>query len=264
VVMAPGLRYYLHRPKEYAHMPAEFVTHTADHASLERFAGKQVVVIGAGQSALETAALLNENGAAVQVVMRSPLRWLTGDSMHNRTLIKRLRYPKAGIAPGWFNWGLEYLPYTFQRLPRSTKDRLLQGKGRHGPSGSRWLKERILGKVSLHELQCVQEIKEADNAALLTLSNNTVLQADHVILGTGYHIDVTRLPMLDPSLVSALQTYRGAPIMSNRFETNIPGLYFVGFSTLLSCGPLYRFVVGTEAAARRVAGTVARQVAYTK
>src|SRR5207249_337167 len=83
---------------------------------------KHVVVIGGGQSALETAALLNENGVEVELVTRSPLRWLSGDSLQNRTLIKRLRYPKAGIAPGWFNWGLEYFPYAFQRLPRSTKD----------------------------------------------------------------------------------------------------------------------------------------------
>jgi len=262
VVLAPGLNYYTYRPAEYDHMPAELVSHTNDHSSFDRFVGKQVVVIGGGQSALETTALLNESGASVQLVTRSPLRWLSGDSMRDRTFVRRLRAPKAGIAPGWFNWGLEYFPYVFQQLPRSAKDRLLRGRASYGPAGAHWLKDRIIGKVRLHELQQVQEIKEVDGGALLTLSNNNMLKADHVFLGTGYRVDIKRLPMLHPSLLSEVQTYRGAPVLSNRFETNIPGLYFVGFSTVSSCGPLFRFVVGTDAAARRVAGAVARQAVH--
>ncbi len=264
VVMAPGLHYYVYRPAEYDHLPIEQVSHTSDHSSFDDFIGKHVVVIGGGQSALETAALLNENGAEVELVTRSPLRWLSGDSLQNRTLIKRLRYPKAGIAPGWFNWGLEYFPYAFQRLPRSTKDRLLRGRASYGPAGSQWLKDRIFGKVTLHELQQVQEIKEIDAGTMLTLSNKTVLKADHVFLGTGYRMDIKKLPMLHSSLLSAIQTYLGAPVLSNRFETNIPGLYFIGFSSVSSCGPLFRFVVGTDAAARRVAGAVARQAVHAR
>lgn len=102
VVMAPGLAYYVYRPAEYDHMPSELVSHSADHATFERFVGKRVVVIGGGQSALETAALLHEAGADVQVVSRSPIVWLTGDSLKGRTFFKRLRHPKAGISPGWF------------------------------------------------------------------------------------------------------------------------------------------------------------------
>jgi thioredoxin reductase len=264
VVMAPGLHYYVYRPAEYDHMPAELVSHTDIHYSFDRFIGKRVVVIGGGQSALETAALLNESGAEVQLVTRSPLLWLKGDSMSDRSFIKRLRYPKAGIAPGWFNWGLEYFPYTFQRLPRSVKDRLLRGRASYGPAGAHWLKDRILGKVALHELQRVQEIKEVDGEVVLTLSNQQVLTADHVFLGTGYRVDIKKLPMLHPLLLSEIQTYREAPVLNNQFETNIPGLYFVGFSTVFSCGPLFRFVVGTDAAARRVAGAVARQAVHVK
>src|SRR5438270_5523266 len=94
IVMAPGLAYYIYRPAEYDHMPPELVSHTGDHSSLDRFAGKQVVVIGGGQSALESAALLKERAAQVQLVTRSPIRWLSGDSMSNRTLIRRLKAPK--------------------------------------------------------------------------------------------------------------------------------------------------------------------------
>jgi FAD-dependent urate hydroxylase len=266
VVMAPGLRYYTYRPVEYNHLHAESVSHTSDHSSFERFAGKQVVIIGGGQSALETAALAHESGAHVQLVTRSPLVWIQGDPSfpEHRPLMERLRYPKAGIAPGWFNWQLEHFPYFFQRLPRAMKDRFLSGIASYGPMGAKWLKPRVLGKVLLHELQRVQQVKEGDDGVLLTLSNDKTVKADHVILGTGYRATITNLPMLHPSLLSEVQTYRHAPVLNNRFESSVPGLYFVGFSSVLSCGPLYRFVVGTDATARHIASSVVRQVMHTK
>lgn len=180
--------------------------------------------------------------------------------MKNRTFFKKIRSPKAGISPGWFNWGLENLPYAFQRLPRDLKDRLLLGRGRYGPAGAAWLKPRILDKVRLHEMTEVQEIKEVDNAVIVKLSNNETLKADHVVLGTGYRVDIRNLPMLSPSLVSQIQTYRNAPVLNSWFESNIPGMYFVGVSSVSSFGPFYRFVVGDAAAARRVANSVALRI----
>jgi cation diffusion facilitator CzcD-associated flavoprotein CzcO len=264
VVMAPGLAYYVYRAPEYQHLPAELVSHTADHATFAPFAGKRVAVIGGGQSALETAALLHESGADVDIIMRRSVRWLSGDSLNDRTLIRRIRYPKAGIAPGWFNWGLEKLPYTFQQLPRATKDRLLRGRAAYGPAGSHWLKPRILGQVNLREQCRVERISEEDDGVALTLSDNQVVKVDHVILGTGYRVDVNKLPMLSPALVSEVQTYHDAPVLTSSFESSVPGLYFIGISSLSSCGPLFRFVVGTDAAARCVAGSAARQVARSK
>src|SRR5579864_1996087 len=48
-----------------ARLPPELVTHSSEHRDLARFAGAEVVVVGAGQSALESAALLHEAGARV-------------------------------------------------------------------------------------------------------------------------------------------------------------------------------------------------------
>ncbi len=222
------------------------------------------MVIGGGQSALEISALLHENGANVEVVSRRSIRWLTEDSLKNRTLIKQIRYPKAGIGPGWFNWGLENLPYAFQQLPRSTKDKLLHTRGQYGPAGAVWLKPRVMGKIRLHELEQVEEIKETDSGVALTLSNNEILKADHIILGTGYRVNISNLPMLHPSVVSRIQTYNNAPILNSRFESSVPGLYFIGLSSISSFGPFYRFVVGVDAAAQRVTEAVARQLAHTK
>jgi FAD-dependent urate hydroxylase len=262
VVIAPGLQYYTYSPPEYSHLDAELVSHSSDHRTFDRFVGKSVVIIGGGQSALETAALSHESGAYVQVVSRSPLVWIRDGPVfpEHRSFIERLRNPKAGIAPGWFNWGLEHFPYFFQRLPRATKDQILRGCGSYGPMGAAWLKPRVVGKVPVHEGQRVQQVKEVDGGVKLTLSNNKTLKADRIILGTGYRVDVRNLSMLDPAVLSVVQTYHNAPMLNNRFESSVPGLYFVGFSSVPSCGPLYRFVVGTDAAARRVADSVVRQM----
>ncbi len=264
VVMAAGLAYHTYRPPEYSHMPVELVSHTSDHCTFDGFTGKRVVILGGGQSALEIAALLHEHGAVVDIVARRNVVWLTRDSLENRTIIKQIRYPKAGISPGWFNWGLENLPYAFQRLPRETKDKLLRTRGRYGPAGAHWLYPRVVGKVRLRESQQVEKMKEVDDGVALTLSTGEKLKADHVVLGTGYRINIWNLPMLHPSLVSSIQTYQDAPLLNHRFESSVPGLYFVGISSVSSFGPFYRFVVGDDAAAQRVAAAIARQVAHIK
>jgi len=264
VVMAPGLAYYVYRPPEFDNLPDELISHTSDHYTFEQFSGKRVAVIGGGQSAIETAALAHEDGVVVDLITRSPIHWLGSDSLKNRSLNERIRYPKAGIAPGWYNWGFEHLPYAFQRLTRNQKDRLLRGRGRFGPAGSAWLKDRILDKVTVHESQQIQKILDVNGEVELTLSNGKAPKFDHIILATGFVMDIKRLPMLDSSLLESIETYQGAPILNNRFETNVSGLYFVGYSSVSSCGPLFRFVVGTDAAAKRVAGAVAQQTVHSR
>jgi len=122
--------------------------------------------------------------------------------------------------------------------------------------------DRVLGKVRVHERQSVRRLKETDDGVALTFSNGTTLRADHVILGTGYRVDINRLPMLASSLVSEIRTYGNAPVLDSRFESSVPGLYFVGFSSVCSCGPLFRFVVGAAATAQRVAGAVEGRMVY--
>ncbi|MFF1948481.1 NAD(P)-binding domain-containing protein, partial [Kitasatospora herbaricolor] len=106
VVMATGLRPYARVPAELAPLLGlGLASHTADHADLTAFAGRRVAVIGAGQSALESAALLNEAGATATVVARSG-RVLFGDPPEtdlsgDRALPLRLAKPGSNLGPGW-------------------------------------------------------------------------------------------------------------------------------------------------------------------
>jgi cation diffusion facilitator CzcD-associated flavoprotein CzcO len=261
VVMASGLYHYTYRPDEYTHLAPEFISHTSEHIMFDHLAGKRVVVIGGGQSALETSALLREAGVAVQLVARRPLYWLPSENTAIPFFIRQLRYPKVGLGFGWRNWALEHYPYAFTRFSRSTKDRFLATF--HGPAGAWWLKERIIGKLPIH-IQQVAQVEQTSGGVKLKLANNTTIETDHIMLATGYRADIKLLPMLHPSLLTEIQTYMGSPILNNQFESSIPGLYFAGFSAARSFGPLYRFVVGADASARRVANSVKQHIASGK
>ncbi|HET9919838.1 MAG TPA: NAD(P)-binding domain-containing protein [Ktedonobacteraceae bacterium] len=257
VVMAIGLYYYANRPAEFDHVSDELVTHSFAHADFSRFAGKEVGMIGGGQSGVEYSALLHEVGAKVHLITKRPIHWLGPDTDDQRSLMDQIRAPRAGIAPGWKNWALEYLPYLFQRFPQARKDRYI--RNHYNAAGSDWLRDRVIGKVELHEGRIVEKFTEGDSHLNVTLSDGEALNLDHLILSTGYQVDIKRLSMLSPSLLTEIQQDEGTPILNNWFESSVPGLYFVGLSSLRSFGPLYRFVVGAKAAAPRVASAAARR-----
>ncbi len=255
VVMAVGLYYYANRPDLYTRLPDGLVSHSFDHKDFRRFAGRDVIVIGGGQSGIEFAALLHEAGAAVQVVSRRPINWLPPDRTETRGALARLLAPDAGIAPGWLNWVWDHRPYLFYRFPQSWKDRY---NAIYPPGANDWLRTRVVGKIALHEGRTVAKVEVAKGRVAAALSDGARLSADHVLLATGYRVDINRLPMLHASLRAELRTDRAIPILNHWFESSIPGLYFVGITSLRAFGPLYRFVAGCGAAARRVASAIAR------
>src|SRR6266516_2157423 len=60
VVVAAGIAPFAYRPSTFAYVPPELASHSADHRDLSRFAGREVIVVGGGQSAIESAALLHD------------------------------------------------------------------------------------------------------------------------------------------------------------------------------------------------------------
>ncbi len=258
VVMAVGLAYYTYRPDEYAQLPAGLVSHTTDYGKLDVLASKRVIVVGGGQSAFEISALLYENGSSVDLVVRRPVRWIREQNPKMPAVLRELRAPKAGMGVGWSNLILEKYPYFFQRWPQRYKDHYLLT--RNVSAASTWLKERTAEKVRIHDNVHVQRVEHNDTIVCLTLSNGETLEADHVMLATGYQADVSRLTLLHKNIIDRIQTYIGYPVLRKDFESSVPGLYFLGFSAQRSFGPLYRFVVGVEPAARGVTQAIAQRV----
>jgi len=255
VVMAIGVYYYANRPDPFTRLPAKLFSHSSDHRDFGRFKGRDVVVIGGGQSAIEYAALLHEAGAAVEVVSRRSIQWLRPDRWNTRNTLERILAPDASIAPGWTNWLWDQRPWLFYRFPVRWKDSY---NAIYHSGATHWLKHRVVGKVTLREGRTVAKLKVAQGKLDATISDGAKVRADHILLATGYKVDITKLTMIDPSLRAEIKTDRAIPSLSHWFESSVPGLYFVGLTSLRAFGPLYRFVAGCGAAARRVADGVMR------
>jgi hypothetical protein len=255
VVMATGPHPYANRLAEYDGLRDGLVSHSSDHSDFRRFKGRTVVVIGGGQSAIEYAALLHEAGADVHVVARRRILWLQPDRANVRTMVERIVAPSASVGPGWKNWVLDHLPYLFYQFPQDWKDSY---NSNYESGATDWLRARVIEKVTLHEGQTIISCRAVSGRLDTSLSHGARLSADHILLATGYTVDLSRLTMLHPALRAEIRTDSSVPVLSSRFESNVPGLYFVGITSLRAFGPLYRFVAGCGAAARRVAWAIAR------
>lgn len=79
-----------------------------------------------------------------------------------------------------------------------------------------------------------------------------IVEADHVIAATGYEADVHRFPFLSPAIVEQLHLIGKTPRLSVNFESSLPGLYFVGYASAPTFGPVMRFVFGADFTSRRI------------
>lgn len=265
VVAANGLAGFAHVPAELAAAdpdgpsPVGLVSHSSQHHQLAAFAGRQVAVIGAGQSALETAALLHEAGAGVELIAREPVRFGDPPADPGQQARKLLPTPRTPLGPSWGLYPFSYLPGGFRHLPERTRLSLVRRV--LGPLGAWWLADRVTGQFPVHAgYRLLQARQDGEQAALrLVAADGSGLQvrADHVIAATGYRPDVAAIEFLSPQLRARLRTRSGSPRLSATFESDVPGLYFVSLAAAETFGPLMRFVCGTPFTAGRVSAAVA-------
>jgi hypothetical protein len=69
---------------------------------------------------------------------------------------------------------------------------------------------------------------------------------DHVLLGTGYRVDISKYGFLAPELAQSLRRSNGYPWLKEGLETSVPGLHILGAPAAWSFGPLMQFVSGTR------------------
>ena len=120
VVVAIGVEHFAYVPEPLSGLPSALCTHSSAHTDLAAFRGQEVIVVGAGQSALESAALLHENGAAVQVLARKRAGGLERRRRSRSTgrCLQRLREPESGLGSGWGTWFYSNHPDLFRRCRR--------------------------------------------------------------------------------------------------------------------------------------------------
>ena len=96
------------------------------------------------------------------------------------------------------------------------------------------------------------------------LDDETDRIIDHVFLGTGYRVDVSKYEFFAPELAKSINRFQGYPRLSEGFETSVPKLHILGAPAVWSFGPLMQFVVGTHYSARALMEFVARKTAGSK
>jgi hypothetical protein len=264
VVVATGVQHFPHLPGTLAALPAQVCTHTCAHDDLAVFAGREVAVVGAGQSALESAALLHESGASVTMLARAPeLVWNGALLPGQRSIGQRLREPEAGLGSGWSTWFYSNQPQLFRRLPASWRVRA--ARTALGPAGACWLRPRVEGKIRTligHSLRWAEPGPCGLRLGLRVNGGDTTeIEADHVLAATGYRTDLDRLSFLDEQLRSAVRTLAGSPDVGPDFQCSVPDLYFIGPAVASTFGPVMRFVYGADYAARTVTRALATTLA---
>jgi len=260
VVLAIGVEHFAYLPDLFAALPKELCGHASAYSDLSTtFKGRRVLVVGAGNSALESAALLHEGGADTEILVReTTVKWNGLPLAPDRPFFQRLREPEAGLGSGWSTWFYSNHPELFRRLPEGT--RIYRSRTALGPAGASWLRDRVEGVLPVHLGHKVTAAEAAGDQVKLTVdAAGTVKEftADHVICGTGYRWDLKKLPFLDAGIKSAARTTGGGGLVNGSYESSVPGLYIVGPLVAPSMGPVMRFVFGAEHAAT----TVGRQLA---
>jgi thioredoxin reductase len=243
MVVAAGIADFVNRPEVASGLPRELASHTADHDDLSVFKNQEVLVVGGGQSALESAALMSESGADVEVVARAEkINWLHGGKYHRMLGPKLvpLVYAPTDVGP----MGISKIvarPGLFTSLPRAIQEPMAYRAIR--PAGAAWLIPR-LADVQVGTGIQVTSAKAVGDRVHVELSDGSAREVDHLMFGTGYKVDITRYPFLDPALALQVRTLDGYPVMKPGMESSVPGLHFLGAPGAKSFGPLMRFVAG--------------------
>ncbi|MGW2523343.1 FAD-dependent oxidoreductase [Streptomyces sp. NPDC001617] len=256
VVVASGMDGFAYVPGPLAPLVGEgLVSHSSDHADLGKFAGRDVVVVGAGQSAQESAALLHEAGARVRLLARAEKLVFGGGPTPGPHW-----QPDTPLGRSWALYAVVHQAAAFRYLPAATRLRLVRRV--LGPFGSWWLKPRLDGVVPVQLGRRITGARRDGERVVLSTGDRQgrthVLDADHVLAATGYRVRVDALDFLGPELRSRLTRTGGFPRLDPGFQSSVPGLYFTGIQAAGTFGPLLRFTCGTEFAAPRLAGAAVR------
>jgi hypothetical protein len=256
VVIATGIAHFPWIPKELEGHPKSHVTHSSEHSGFSRFNGQNTLVVGGGQSALDAARLLKSSGAQVAVVAKQEeIRWVGQHAwLHHLGMVSWCLYSNYDVGPAGIS-RLVGFPNLFRWLPRQLQDPISRRATR--PAGTGWQKPQ-LAQVPITVNCRVQSSQINNNKVHLGLSDGSQRVVDHVIIATGYRVDINRYNFMTPPIKASLRTVGGYPVLGKAFESSVPGLHFVGKPAAWTFGPLLNFVSGTHFAGAEFSRGISR------
>jgi thioredoxin reductase len=262
VVVATGIAAYANIPMPLAKVSTERMSHSSALSDCSAFARKRVLVVGSGASATDCAAALADAGAEVSLVCRDrAIKWVIGGH-GERSWRQEIMAPTTPVGPGWKRWVVTRFPHLFRRLPEWARvyvvDNML------GPAPAWFIREELEGRIRILPGREILGARESGWGVDVEMgrvgSQIEYFRADHVVLGTGYRIDLRKLAMLAPELRDEIGRVQGAPRLQANFMSTVPGLYFAGAMSAYTFGPMMRFVCGAGFTARRISAAIEQRV----
>ena len=243
VVVALGFKHFKNEPQDLVErLPAGRFSHTCDLVDFRPLKGKRCLIIGGRQSAFEWTALLNEAGAAAVHVSH--------------------RHDSPAFAEADWSWinplvdAMIDNPGWFRNLSPEEKDEVnhrLWAEGRLKVEP--WLESRVMKEtVKLWPNTQVVSCEELPGGDLaVRLDNGEKLTVDHVILATGYKVEIDQVPLLaQGNMLRELMTKNGYPVLDEHFQTNIPGLFITSMAATQDFGPFFAFTISVRTSAKLI------------
>lgn len=226
------------------------IIHSNSYKNGKDFAGKNVLVVGYGNSGAEIALDLYENGAKTYVSIRNPVNIVNRDFMGRSTQGLAIFLSKFG------NTFYDFISKIFKRLSTGA----MEGTGIPISPLAPSEQLRKLGKVPVIDVGTLKEIK-AKNIKILPdiqeFSNDCIVFADGqkikfdvVVMATGYHAHLEKI-IKD---VAPLLNERAYPKAMWSDEVAYKGLYFLGFNLPLT-GILRDINLSSAKIAQKIANT---------
>lgn len=189
--------------------------HAHDYRNAEQLAGRDVVVVGMGNSGLDIAVEASKVArSATMSVRRSHYvlrKFLYGGAAD--------RFSMPGWAPGWLvSAGLRSAALSSGDLTRYGLPRPTHRPGQAHPVQS----EQIRARLQAGAITPRPGIDRFDDDTVV-FTDGSRAKADLIVWATGYHVT---FPFLDPDLVAAPDN--DLPLWKRAVHPDLPGLYFVG------------------------------------
>lgn len=246
VLVATGFYNFRNIPDEFRQMlPEGAYSHTSDLNEFKLLTGNRCLIIGGRQSAFEWAGLMNRYTASVDMVYR---------------------HDTPDFKPSDWSWANPYIEETqtnpgwFRRLAKEEQEKINKRFWKEGRLELEdWLLNRLDDpKITLWPnstiLNCVQS---SAGSLKITLSNGNSLEIDHVILATGYQVDIRKVSFISgTNIMDELECDNGYPKLDDALQSSLPGLYFTGIHAVNDFGPFLFFVAGAFASAEIIAAKI--------
>ncbi|HXL56072.1 MAG TPA: NAD(P)-binding domain-containing protein [Chitinophagaceae bacterium] len=255
IVVAIGFKYFKFLPKALVKdLPQGSYSHSCDLTDMILMKGKRVLIVGGRQSAFEWAALLHEAGTAViylSYLHRTP-EFTASDWAWVNPLVDNL-----AEHPLWFR--------NLSQVEKDAVGKKMWAEGRLKLEP--WLASRVT-KASVHlfpSSRVIVCIRLPNGELKLLLDKGQKITADHIILATGYKVNIRNVPFLaEGNILSKLTIKNDFPVLDEYFQTNLPGLFITSMPAAQDFGPFFEFTIAVRVSAKLIGKALMKSISFNQ